>query len=137
MLSPRAIRALPYKRQSLESLHESGAIQLKPHGVRVLLRAILEEDAWTGLESVAYDARQAVAHEVVALGGSVGKWYENNGVIEEDRVKVGDHVFVLSTAADRASKTDKACRLWLCHIEDLSAFWRFGDFDHPVSDVSG
>jgi hypothetical protein len=119
-----AKRAAVYKGGDLQALHDSGAITIRPHGERILLRAVLVEDAFTGLARVPYDARRAIAHEVEAIGPGVRAYYDREGVPEEDRIRVGDHVFVLSTVADRASKTDNTIRLWLAHIADVSASWR-------------
>ena len=36
------------------------------------------------------------------------------------RFGAGDTIYVLSTVSDRVSKTDKACRLWLVDVRDVS-----------------
>ncbi len=115
---------------SLEELHELGRITLIPNGERVLLRAIIQSDCSEfALDS--NDARSSFAHEVVAIGGAVAKWYDDHHVpVDTDlarcRVRVGDDCFVLSTAADRLSKTNPNTRLWMAHIEDISAHWSVG-----------
>lgn len=135
-----------YRKGDIHVLHAAQTIAIRPYGCRVLLRAILPEDAsFTGV-GVPYDSRQAVAHEVIDIGGGVERWLDDagvpddardkrslrrrlhtwltgRGVRERSRPRAGDHLFLLSTAADRASKTDKTCRLWFCHVEDLSGGW--------------
>lgn len=143
----RLRQAQVYRGGDLHVLHDSGAITLRPQGPRLLIRAILSQDASDLGMGVAYDARQAVAHEVVAVGHGVDRWLDERGVPDDARddrgvlqrirawssgrgaapcarPRPGDHVFLVSTAADRASKTDKACRLWLVHVEDVSAAWQ-------------
>jgi hypothetical protein len=139
-------RAQPYGHGDLHKLHESGEIEMRPYGLRVLMRAILAEDA-SGLGAgVQYDSRRAVAHEIVAIGTAVERYLDKHGWPDDARDKrtlwervrafaslrgsvvgarprPGDHVYVLSTAADRASKTDRTCRLWLAHIDDVSSGW--------------
>lgn len=139
-------RALPYIRGDIHQLHDSGDIMIRPQGCRVLMRAILREDAYGIGQGVAYDSRKAVAHEVLSVGSGVEAWLDakrvpddtrdvrsivkkirawlsGRGATKGSRPRKGDHVFVLSAAADRASKTDRTCRIWLCHIDDLSASW--------------
>jgi hypothetical protein len=127
----RFFAAQLYRYDDLAKLHEAGAIALAPQGPRVLLRAILQADAVTttmegefGGHALAYDARTCIAHEIVAIGGGVKKHLDDAGIPEDDRPAVGDHVFVLSTVADRASKTDRSVRLWTVHVDDVSLRWR-------------
>lgn len=107
----------------LEQLYETGKIALVPQGRRVLLRAIIASDVSELTAGVAYDARQAVAHEILAFGDGCDRWWEEQGVSRMSRPRVGDHCFVLSACLDRVSKTDRACRLWTCKIDDVSAVW--------------
>jgi hypothetical protein len=153
-LSERQIQRLHeaqlYRVGDLEKLHNAGLIHLEPEGTRVLLRAILQEDASVmaigdevGGFSIDYDARKCIAHVVEAVGPAVSKhldekgvpddtreqrslwrrfraWFSGRGARERARPMPGDHVFVLSTVADRASKTSRAVRLWTVHVDDLS-----------------
>lgn len=107
----------------LEQLYEEGKIDLRPQGRRVLLRAILASDVSSMTRGMAYDARQSVAHEILAFGPGCAKWYDDQGIDNGDRPKVGQHCFVLSACLDRVSKTDRSCRLWMCKIDDVSAVW--------------
>lgn len=130
---------------SLEELHDTGKITARPHGERVMIRAILKDDG-SELALDTYDARQSVAHEVVAVGFGCDHYYDHHGIPDEARddrplfrrfwtwlsgrgvkhgarVRAGDHCFVLSAACDRMSKTDKSVRLWHVHIEDVSSSW--------------
>lgn len=139
-------RAQPYLHGDIHQLHETGAIVIRPNGQRILMRAILREDAYGLGQGVSYDSRRAVAHEVLAVGSSVDRWLDLHGVPDDARdtrtllrrfrawlfgrgakmgarPRPGDHVFVLSAACDRASKTDRTCRLWFAHIEDVSGAW--------------
>jgi hypothetical protein len=123
--------AQPYKDGDLAKLHDAGTITMMPQGNRVLLRAILQEDASIlslagelAGHAIEYDARTCIVHEVVAIGGGVKKHLDDAGIPEDDRPQVGDHVFVLSTVADRASKTSKAVRLWTVSVDDISLRWR-------------
>lgn len=107
----------------LEQLHEEGKITLLPQGRRVLLRAVLATDVSDLSAGVAYDARQAVAHEIVAFGPGCLEWWTKEGIPADQRPRVGQHCFVLSGCLDRASKTDRTCRLWSCKVDDIAAVW--------------
>ncbi len=127
----RFLEAQVYKGGDLAALHDSGAITMKPQGVRVLLRAILQEDAsvlsLSGTikgEHREYDARTCIAHVIEAKGPGVDEHLYKMGYAKDDLPQVGDHCFVLSTVADRASKTSRAVRLWTCHCDDVSLVWR-------------
>ena len=126
-MTPAQIRAMhqavTYKDGSPAQLHEAGVINLRPHGPRLLLRAILAEDAFAVGQDIPYDARGAVAHEVIAVGAGCAKWYDDNMIGEADRVKVGQHVFIVAAAADRASKTDRAVRIWICRVDHIVMNW--------------
>lgn len=142
----RMAEAAIYKFRDLHQLHMSGAIEMHPLGTRVLLRAILPQDAVVVGEGVGYDARQAIAHVVEAVGSGVRRHLDMVGVDDDAREPDtlrkwlrrlwqgrgrsayarpmrGDHLYLLSTAADRASKTDRTCRLWYAHCDDLSGAW--------------
>lgn len=127
----RFLEAQLYRGGNLAALHDRGAITMKPQGVRVLLRAILQEDAsvmtLSGTikgESREYDARTCVAHVIEAKGPGVDEHLYKMGYAESELPQVGDHCFVLSTVADRASKTSRAVRLWTVHCDDISLCWR-------------
>lgn len=106
----------------LEQMHRRGQIVLQPQGERVLLCAILQTDAYE-LGLGGYDARQAIAHEIVAFGPGCYGYWDGLKIGPDQRPKIGQHCFVSSAAADRVSKTDKACRFWTAHIKDVSAVW--------------
>lgn len=113
---------------TIEELHEQGKIVVTPAADRVLLRAILTLDGSELGQSLAYDARQAIAHEVVALGPGVRKWERDNGVERvEDGIQLGMHAFVVSAAADRLSKMDPTVRLWTARVSHLVAYWWPGE----------
>ena len=115
----RKAAAAPFKVGDIEGLYERGLIDCVPLGKRVLCRAILAQDAYD-LSHVPYDARQAVVHEVLALGDGVERWWDKREVPPSRRFGAGDTIYVLSTVSDRVSKTDKACRLWLVDVRDVS-----------------
>lgn len=149
----RIYAAQPYKGGDLAALHEAGTLALAPEGPRLLLRAILQEDASVlsmagelAGHAVEYDARTAITHEIVAIGTGVEKHLDAKGIPDDTRQRrsivrrfsswllargahrgarpmVGDHVFVLSTVADRVSKTSRSVRLWSCHCDDVSLRW--------------
>jgi len=124
IISGRKQRARGYADYSgIEEMHEKGVIAIKPQHLKVLLRAILPADAYDLAIGVAYDARQAVAHEIVAFGPGVDEWFAALKVPPEGRPQAGQHCFVNSAAADRLSKMDKTVRLWTTHIEDVVAAW--------------
>jgi hypothetical protein len=50
-------------------------------------------------------------------------WVSGRGAQPFARPMPGDHCFVLSTVADRASKTDPTVRLWTVHVDDVSLKW--------------
>lgn len=115
----------------LEDLHKAGKIKMKPQGVRVLLRAILQEDASVLSLSgemnghfTEYNAKACVAHCIEDIGPGVERHLTDKGISVESHPQIGDHCFVLSTVADRTSKTSMAGRLWTIHIDDLSLVWR-------------
>lgn len=122
----RAI-AEPFKLATgeIEELLEVGAVDVVPLGKRVLCRAVLSEDAYGAFTHVAYDARKAIVHEVVSLGNGVLRWWDKHQVPAHSRFAPGDLIYVLSTTADRLSKTDRACRLWSVDVRDVSAIVRF------------
>lgn len=122
IVDERAAKAAPYNVQGgLEAMHETGTINITPHGARVLLRAILTTDGSALTAGVDVDARKCICHEVVAIGDGCAKWWSDNGVMHGPAI--GDHVFVVTPASDRMSKYDHTVRLMVCHVEDISAFW--------------
>jgi hypothetical protein len=127
----RFFEAQVYRGGDLAALHDAGRITMRPQGKRVLLRAILQEDASVMTlsgeikgEHREYDARTCIAHVIEDIGPGVAKFLREQGYDEEQLPKVGDHCFVLSTVADRASKTSRAVRLWTVDVQDLSLVWR-------------
>ena len=78
-------------------LAEAGGVQA--FGDRILCRAILEHDSYKGdLQLVTYNTYDALAFEIVSIGGGVaGKLSEMN----EAELCVGDHIDIKSVAADR------------------------------------
>lgn len=93
----------------------------RPFGPRVLLRAILSRDFYSGgLWLPMQSSTDADCFEVVAIGGGVARWCEAN---DETPPKVGQHVEVRSTAADRVDPTRDTGRYWNVHIEDVSQVW--------------
>lgn len=127
----RFFEAQLYKGGDLEALHNEGRIKMKPQGVRVLLRAILQEDASVlslsgklNGQVTEYNARTCIAHVIEDIGPAVYEHLAKQEITPDDMPKVGDHVFVLSTVADRASKTSQAVRLWTVHVDDISLRWR-------------
>ncbi len=122
----RRAAAAPFKAATgeIEELSETGAVDLVPLGKRVLCRAVLAEDAYAAFVHVPYDARKAIVHEVIALGDGVARYWDKRQVPPQSRFAPGDLVYVLSTVADRLSKTDRACRLWTVDVRDVSAIVR-------------
>ncbi len=142
-----------YKSSDLEKLNNAGRINMAPQGPRLFLRAIASEDASIlGLAGemaggeLDRDARRCIAHEVLGVGNGVEReldkagvpddtrdsrsilrrirtWLSGRGVRPNARPRIGDHVFILSTVADRASKTDRNCRLWSVSCLDVAFRW--------------
>lgn len=107
----------------IEQLYETGKIKPKVQGRRVLLRAILVTDGRDLADGVVTDMRQAIAHEILAFGPGCRKWWEEQGISESDRPRVGQHVFAITAAIDLVSKKDRECRLCTARIDDISAVW--------------
>lgn len=120
MRAMRKATAEPFKLGDIEGLYESGKIDAIPLGKRVLCRAVLTQDAYDTGAGMPYDARQAIVHEVLALGDGVERWWDKHQTPPPRRFAVGDMIYVLSTVADRVSKSDKSCRLWLVDVRDVS-----------------
>ncbi len=121
-MTPEQLRAQPYKFDDVDQLHEKGVINLRPHGDRLLLRAIRRQDAFS-IAQTTIDARDCNCHEVLAVGAGCAAWYEKNGIPEEARVKVGQHVFIVAAATDRASKVDRGVRIWGARAEHVIFNW--------------
>lgn len=95
----------------------------KPHGQRLLVRAILEQDFYGKLtEDIDYEPRDACAWEVIAVGAGCAKWYDDNKVPEEERVRPGWHIMHRSVVSDRADINDLKCRYWWMHVEDVLSY---------------
>lgn len=116
--------AEPFKLGDIEGLYESGRIDAVPLGKRILCRAVLKQDAYDTGAGMPYDARQAIVHEVLAIGDGVRRWWDKHQAPATERFRVGDMIYVLSTVSDRVSKDDKACRLWLVDVRDVSLIVR-------------
>lgn len=96
-------------RDGLEPLAMIGNVV--PRGKRVLLRAILETDYYTGaLTLPVYNAAEAIAFVVVACGTDV-----------PDDVRPGDVVDCRAVAADRINSKDPTGRFWLVDEQDIGA----------------
>lgn len=111
--------------------------RMRPFGRRVLLRAILEHDAYIeekrakgerAIEIVAYNTSDAVCFEVLGVGGGVARWCAENG---ETPPVVGDHCEMRSTAADRVHAREQIGRFWLVDVEDVAAVWAPVQADDP------
>lgn len=95
--------------------------KMRPFGRRILCRSILQNDAYEGpLTLVTYNSTDAVAFEILAVGGAVADWCEQHG---ETTPIVGQHCDVRSVAADRVNAKDPTGRYWLVPVEDVSAVW--------------
>lgn len=121
----RKSRAQPYfiVEGGLEELYEKKLITIRPQGCQVLLRAIVPESDCTELGTDGYNARAAVAHEVLLMGSGCKKWMDDHAVPDGERIRIGDHCFVVSAAANRLSKNDPGTRLWSTHVEDITQAW--------------
>lgn len=97
----------PYRR-GLEPLAEAGLVMPMPN--RVLLRAIMTTDDSVVSEGVAIDAKQAVAHFVVAI---------DEATAEKVDLHHGDVVIHISAAGDALTYDDKAARHVVVHVDDI------------------
>lgn len=88
---------------------------MKPLGKRVILKAILAEDA-SEIFAGKTDTRKAVCHVVTDIGPDVQK------------VKPGEMVIHLSTATDAVDFDKVDGRYTLCHEDDIATHW-----DHEVA----
>jgi hypothetical protein len=82
---------------------------------RVIGRAILRDDAAIEASDIVQpfvDVREAIVWEIVNVGP---------GVVESLPINVGDHIVQASTAADVLDHTDKACRFYTFHVDDILA----------------
>lgn len=86
--------------------------RLRAPGERVLLEAILEEEAGgsTLLDGVEIDMRKAIAFRVADVGPEV-PW----------ALKVDDVVINVSISGEKIDHTDKSCRWVVVHYRDLVA----------------
>lgn len=89
-----------------------GAGLLKAPGERVLLEAVLEEEASNSdlLDGVEVDMRKAIAFRVADVGPEV-PW----------ALKAGDIVINVSISGEKIDHTDKSCRWIVVHYRDLVA----------------
>lgn len=121
---------MPDYRHGLEPLCEAG--RLRPRSGRVLVRAILSSDLVdaTGLivgARHAVDAKQAIAHEVVEVAPDIPA---TAGLAK------GMHCLHISATADPVDWSEKSCRFWLVHHEDIIAAWWPGDAPPANDDAS-
>lgn len=101
----------------LEELYERGLVAIEPQGARVLIRGVLEADAReSGLWTPMLNPRDAIVFEVLALGPGCPKFFGEHGYTDEQRIKPGDFVWVLSTVTDRMANKSRDCRLWTVDI---------------------
>lgn len=86
--------------------------RLRAPGERVLLEAILEEEATDSdlMKDVEIDMRKAVAFRVADVGPEV-PWV----------LKPGDVVINVSISGEKIDSTDKSCRWVVVHYRDLVA----------------
>lgn len=110
--------------------------KMKPFGRRILCRAILETDDYerrhagdrNRLTLATYSSVEAVAFEVVALGGHVAKACAEIG---EEPLRVGEHVELKSVAADRVHTKDSTGRYWSVDVSDVATRWDPVALDEP------
>jgi len=94
----------------LQALAAAG--KLRAPGERVLLKALLEEEA-SGSDlahGVEIDARKAVAFVIADVGPEV-PW----------TLRPGDIVVNVSISGERIDAADKSCPWWVVHYRDLVA----------------
>lgn len=149
----RFVRAQPYKVANLPLMHDRGVIDARPQHNRVLIRAILVEDAsllsmmgeFAG-HALEFDSRKCIANRIEAIGDGVwdildkmgvpddsrqkrslgrrfATWISGRGVRHFARPAVGDHCYTMSTVANRLSKTDMSARLFTVPVEDIESRW--------------
>jgi hypothetical protein len=111
-------------KDGVEVVAEMG--RMRPFGNRVLCRAIMRSDAFSSVLSVEYNSSEAECFEILAVGGGVARWCDENG---EKMPLVGQHCDIRSTAADRVSQKDPTGRYWLVPVMDISAVWDPVDVD--------
>lgn len=83
----------------------------------------------SGLVLVKFNALDAAAFVIEAVGRGVEHWCEKNG---ETPPLVGQHCDVRSVAADRVQPKDPSGRYWLVHCEDIGGVW-----DAPTDHTPG
>ena len=97
----------------------AAAGHVRAFGTRILARAIMRSDAYSLISIVEYNSAQAEAFEVIHVGGGVAEACKKLG---EEPIRVGEHVEIKSTAADRVGP-DPTGRFWLVELEDVAARW--------------
>ena len=102
-----------------------------PHGAKLLVRCIWPHDAST-LDAAGYDAKTALAFEVLAIGYGCYHWYEEREIPMDGRVSMGDHVQCSIATVDRAVKDDASTAFYTIPVEWVDAFW---SPDEPEADA--
>ena len=97
----------------------AAAGHVRAFGTRILARAIMRSDAYSLISIVEYNSAQAEAFEVVHVGCGVAEACKKLG---EEPIRVGEHVEIKSTAADRVGP-DATGRFWLVELADVAARW--------------
>lgn len=112
-----------YRDADMPQLHERGVIDVRPHGDRIMIRSIRSVDASPMHQPLEADARDCSAYVVLGVGAGCAKWYDDRGIPESERVRVGDHVFAVAAATDRGSKTDRNVRIGFVRAEHIVSRW--------------
>ena len=97
----------------------AAAGHVRAFGTRILARAIMRSDAYSLISIVEYNSAMAEAFEVVHVGCGVAEACKKLG---EEPIRVGEHVEIKSTAADRVGP-DATGRFWLVELADVAARW--------------
>lgn len=105
----------------------AAAGHVRAFGTRILARAIMRSDAYSLISVVEYNSAQAEAFEVIHVGGGVAEACRKLG---EEPIRIGEHVEIKSTAADRVGP-DPTGRFWLVELEDIAGRWMPVPADDP------
>lgn len=105
----------------------AAAGHVRAFGTRILARAIMRSDAYSLISVVEYNSAQAEAFEVIHVGGGVAEACKKLG---EEPIRVGEHVEIKSTAADRVGP-DPTGRFWLVELADIAGRWMPVPADDP------
>ena len=101
---------------------------MRAFGTRIIVRAILKNDSYTGpLHLVVFNSAEVEAFEIMSVGKGVASACAKMG---EDTPKAGQHCDVRSVAGDRIG--DKlTSRYWSVPVEDLVSVWDPIDIETP------